>query len=448
MYSNDTPSWKKVLSVFELNSAIRDLLEEGFAFVRVQGEVSRISAPASGHLYFNLVDEQAQIRAVVWRASKARLSHHPREGEEVLITGRISVFAPRGEYQIIVDALTPKGAGSEREKLLQLHRQLEQEGLFDPQRKRPLPYLPHVIGVATSESGAALQDIIRVLESRNPDFHLLLAPCQVQGSEAPQAIVQALRALNADGRAQVIICGRGGGSAEDLACFNSEQVVRAIAASAIPVVSAVGHEVDTTLADLAADLRAATPSQAAELIMPERLALAQETTALALRLQRAMHQQLHNQQRRVQQASQRLLHPSRRLDQARLRCDELQMRLQGVLERLLPQQQQRLRRATNTLHHWATGPSLPRQRQQLKQQQHRAHTAMLYQLRQWQSRLHSAQLQLIALSPLQVLERGYAIVRDNQGSVLRDAQAAPLESTLTITLAKGTLAARVTQRKP
>ncbi|MEG3639016.1 exodeoxyribonuclease VII large subunit [Magnetococcus sp. PR-3] len=448
MDSNDAPSWKKVLSVFELNSAIRDLLEDTFAHVRVQGEISRISAPASGHVYFNLVDDQAQIRAVIWRATKMRLPHQPRAGEEVQITGRIGLYPPRGEYQIIVDAMTPKGAGSEREKLLQLHRKLAGEGLFDADRKRPLPHLPTTIGVATSETGAALQDIIRVLESRNPGFHLILAPCQVQGLDAPDAIVQALYALNQDARADVIICGRGGGSAEDLACFNSEQVVRAIAASDIPVVSAVGHEVDTSLADLAADLRAATPSQAAELVMPEKIALKQEVTDLALRMQRRMQVEFNTTQQRLTQAKQRLQHPNRRIDQARLRCDELQMRLHTALARRHPQLQQRLSTLQQRLDNWAEGPTLRQHQTQVEQLTQRATQAFGHGVAQKKSRLTSAQQQLSALSPQQVLDRGYAIVRDQNGTIVRDAHTTPEQSDVTITLASGKLDARVTKQHP
>ncbi|MBF0126979.1 MAG: exodeoxyribonuclease VII large subunit, partial [Magnetococcales bacterium] len=257
------------LTVTQLNEGIREILEEGFPYLQVRGEITDWKIHPSGHIYFSLMDTQSRIRAVVWRGNRARIATLPKAGDAVLVTGRIAVYTPRGEYQLIVEGLRLDGAGGEREKMRLLHARLSAEGVFDQARKRPIPFLPAAIGVVTSASGAALHDISRTLERRFPSCHLILAHARVQGEGAPEEIVLALERLIVDGRAEVIICGRGGGSVEDLAAFNSELLLRAIAASPVPVISAVGHEVDLTLADLVADWRAATPSAAAERVLPE-----------------------------------------------------------------------------------------------------------------------------------------------------------------------------------
>ncbi|WP_130472584.1 exodeoxyribonuclease VII large subunit [Candidatus Magnetaquicoccus inordinatus] len=218
----DGLSAERWLTVSQLNEQIRQLLEGGLPFVRVRGEISDLHQPASGHLYFTLLDAQSRIRAVVWRASRARLRVIPKSGDSVLITGRMALYPPRGEYQLIVEALQPAGAGSERERFLQLFARLQGEGLFAEARKRPLPFLPSCIGIVTSATGAAIHDMVRVLEQRVSGYHLLLSPARVQGEGADRELVEALQRLWRDGRAEVIICGRGGGSAEDLAAFNSD----------------------------------------------------------------------------------------------------------------------------------------------------------------------------------------------------------------------------------
>ncbi|MBF0340630.1 MAG: exodeoxyribonuclease VII large subunit, partial [Magnetococcales bacterium] len=293
------PGLAPCLTVSQLNEEIRYLLEEGYPYLQVRGEITDWKMAPSGHIYFSLMDAQARIRAVIWKATRFRITALPRSGDAVIVTGRISVYPPRGEYQLVVEGLRPDGAGGEREKLLLLHARLAAEGLFEPGRKRPLPLLPRAVGVVTSASGAAIHDITRTLDRRFPGYHLILVHARVQGEGAPEEIVRALRRLAEDGRAEVILCGRGGGSAEDLAAFNSEIVVRAIAASPMPVISAVGHEIDTTLADLVADARASTPSAAAEMILPEADMLLARLNNCASRLQTAMNHRARSRQERL-----------------------------------------------------------------------------------------------------------------------------------------------------
>ncbi len=433
------------LSVAELTHMIRGLLEDAFPHVRVRGEISTLRKPSSGHLYFTLGDGEAQIRAVVWRTGAARLPAPPRDGDAVLVTGRLAVYPPRGEYQLIVEGLESAGSGDERERLLQLHARLAREGLFEESRKRSLPLLPGVVGVVTSPGGAVIHDIIQVLERRFPGFHLLLAPARVQGEEAPAEIVRALAALNADGRAEVIICGRGGGSAEDLAAFNTEIVVRAIAGSRAPVISAVGHEVDITLADLAADLRCPTPSVAAERVLPERAVLLERIAALDRRLVRAMAGLLERQRQRLRLARARIIDPRRRLEAARQRTDELGERLLRALQVRIQSRHVRLDGLTDRLTVWPTGAWLPLRRQRLAISTRGLQRAMQSQLAGRRQRLSAAQARLRSLDPGSILARGYAIVRDGQGRILRSPATLAPRDPLHITLADGAVTARVEQ---
>ncbi|NGZ28269.1 MAG: exodeoxyribonuclease VII large subunit [Magnetococcales bacterium] len=419
-----TPSLATILTVSQLNGRIRELLENALPYVRVRGEIFDLKMPASGHLYFTLADGEAQIRAVVWRTARMRITHSPRNGEAVQVTGRVTVYPPRGEYQLVVEAMTPAGSGSDREMLLKLHAQLNAEGIFSPQRKKPLPLLPRIIGVVTSRSGAALQDILRVLDERMVGYHLILAHARVQGDGAAAEIAAALDRLNQDGRCQVILCGRGGGSADDLSAFNSELVVRAIARSKIPVISAVGHEVDTSLADLAADLRAATPTAAAQRVAGDRQALQERLTSLQQRLLQAARKKMLLHQEHLKRTLLQLRHPRQRIESHRLRCDELPERLaRAIHHRLLNQQQhlQHLQQRLATVVH-----------QPLDRRRHRLATLL--------AALHS-------LSPAAVLQRGYALVHNQQGQIVRQADSLQPNDSIQVTLAQGSLQASVVHIK-
>ncbi|MBF0401570.1 MAG: exodeoxyribonuclease VII large subunit [Magnetococcales bacterium] len=435
--------WDEWQSVTQLNERIRTLLEDALPFVRVRGEISDLHQPPSGHLYFTLVDAQSRIRAVVWRGTRQRLRMVPRGGESVLVTGRIAAYSPRGEYQLVVEGMQSGGAGTERERLLQLFARLQAEGLLAEARKRPLPFLPDMIGVVTSASGAAIHDIMRVLDNRFPGYQLLLAHARVQGEGAVEEIVAALQGLIADGRVQVIICGRGGGSAEDLAAFNSEAVARAIAASPIPIVSAVGHEVDLTLADLVADVRAPTPSAAAERVMPEKRELLARVAQLRQRLLRAALARVAQQRSMVQLRQQRLLHPRRRLEFFRVRCDDLFQRILAAEQHHRLRRRQRVWDVRNRLSVWGGRGVMGLFRTRLAHLDDRLSRGVQQGLRRHRQQVVAVERRLQGVSPLAVLQRGYAIVYDQQGRVPRIADTVAAGEQLRIVLAQGELVAVV-----
>ena len=365
------------LSVSELTAHIKSLIEadEELSSVRVSGEIGNLSRPASGHLYFTLKDAGAQVKCVMWKSSALRMRYNPRSGDAVVVRGRISVYERDGAYQLYVDAMTPSGTGDLYAEFERLKQALEAEGLFEQSRKRPLPQFPRVLGVVTSPTGAAFQDILNVLSRRYPLVKVVLAPTLVQGDEAPPQIVQAIAALNRMPECDVILVARGGGSMEELWAFNDERVVRAVVASRIPVVSGVGHEIDFTLADFAADVRAATPSAAAEMITPDIAVLRQDIDALVAELQR------------------RLLD---RIGTERVRVDHLLR----VLKTLSPLSQ------------------LQRARERVGDLRGRLHMALSSRIELQREQLRGLQGRLDAVSPLSTLARGYAIVRRRRDGAL------------------------------
>lgn len=383
-------------SVSQLVGEVKGTLKGEFPDVSVEGEVSGYKLhQGSGHWYFSLKDEGATLACVMFRGDNQRLRRQPREGERVIARGGLDVYEQRGTFSLVVRGLQAAGAGDLAARLEALKRRLAAEGLFDPERKRPLPSHPTAIGVATSPTGAAFQDILRVLAHRFPGVTVYLAPCRVQGEGSAAEIAAAVELLNRHGRSEVLIVGRGGGSAEDLAAFNEELVVRAVASSALPVVSAVGHETDTSLCDLAADVRAATPSHAAELVVPERDALVADLGELAERLRVAMERRVRS--ARQQLGRVRLVHPRDRVERGRLRLDELDERLAA-----------------------AAGRQLERRR----------------------DRLEARAQRLDALSPLRVLRRGYALV-DVGGRVVTDATTLAPGDPLRVRFARGEAEATV-----
>ncbi|MBF0178815.1 MAG: exodeoxyribonuclease VII large subunit [Magnetococcales bacterium] len=433
------------LTVTRLNEAIRDMVENGFPYLQVRGEVADWKVHPSGHIYFVLMDAGSRIRAVIWRGNRLRIPNLPKGGEAVVVTGRIALYVPRGEYQLIVEGLRLEGAGGERERMLALHAKLGAEGLFDPARKRRLPMLPAAVGVVTSASGAAIHDITRTLERRFTNFHLILAHARVQGEGAAEEIVRALTLLIRDGRAEVILCGRGGGSAEDLSAFNHESVVRAIATSPIPVISAIGHEIDVTLADLAADARASTPSVAAELAMPEKAVLLARLDALRARLLRVATVGLTRRAERLKVSQGRLLHPGRRIEHARLRCDELEQRLHLAVRALLQRRRQTALHLTTRLNGWPANRQLALHAARLERAQGRLTDLVNTRLASQWEKLRLLQVRLEAISPVQVLARGYALVWDDQGRILRSPTLTHPGATLRVRLAEGEMSVTVTE---
>lgn len=387
---------RSVYTPSELNREVKLHLEAGFGRVQVEGEISNLSQPASGHLYFSLKDNKAQLRCALFRGNAAGLGFRPENGAQVLASGRISLYEVRGDYQMIVEHLAEAGEGRLQAEFEALKKKLEQEGLFDPERKQALPTYPARIAIITSSSGAVIRDILQVLQRRWPLAAVRLYPVPVQGDEAPAAIVSALAAVNHHAWAQAVILARGGGSLEDLQAFNQETVARALFGSEVPVISAVGHETDFSIADFVADLRAPTPSAAAELLAPDGAALAKAFATWETQLQRRMQQRLQGLAQRHDHLAQRLLrqHPQRRMREHLALLAQLGQRLAVHGRRLVPDRALLLARRRERLLD-AAGRLVPGRRQRL---QELART-------------------LNAVSPLPTLERGYAIIgsRDGEG---------------------------------
>jgi len=340
-----------ILTVTQLTNRIKDLIEGAFPDIWVEGEISNLSIPQSGHAYFTLKDEHAQVRAVLFRSAQRFLKFTLQHGIQVICRGRASVYEPRGEYQLILDYIEPKGVGALQLAFEQLKAKLEKEGLFDFNRKKPLPVLPRRIGIITSPTGAAIRDMLRVIKRRHPKMHILIYPVPVQGAEAAPAIAEALRYFNREQNADVLIVGRGGGSLEDLWAFNEEAVVRAVHASRIPVISAVGHETDYTICDFAADLRAPTPSAAAEMVVESEESFQQSIRSLEVRLLRSMQQTLQLSRASLRENMRILGDPRRALELHAQRIDELAGRLALGLNHQLQKDRALLLSLTSALDH-------------------------------------------------------------------------------------------------
>jgi exodeoxyribonuclease VII large subunit len=439
---------KKIYTVRELTEKIKALLEESYPFVWIQGEISNFRVPSSGHFYFTLKDEAAQISAVMFRGQNKNLKFLPEDGMQVTGFGRVSVYTPRGAYQIVLEYLEPAGIGALQAAFEQLKEKLAAEGLFDPAHKRPLPMLPRKISLITSSTGAVVHDMIRVMNRRFPNLHLEVIPVSVQGENTVSEVTAALGLLNERGDSDLAILARGGGSIEDLWPFNSEEMARAIFRSAVPVVSAVGHETDYTIADFVADLRAPTPSAAAELVVPVKEELLNRQARLVRQLAAAMQRLVNERRSRVRHLSERLVHPRRRLDDLRLRLDDLSERLSGAFQRTLRTQKERLQWRTHRL--WRNSPEVLIQARRVRLYHLADQLAASARSRvQTQSyRLRALTAKLHALSPAGVLSRGYSIARRMpEGSVVTDAGSVCEGEVLEILLARGRLGCRVEERK-
>jgi len=405
------------LSVSQLNREAKRLLEASFSLIRVEGELTNFARPASGHWYFTLKDPQAQVRCAMFRNRSQLLSFRPKEGDQVIVTAKVSLFEGRGDFQLICEQMMPSGEGQLQKAFEQVKQELSQRGFFDPARKRPLPKHPRRIGVITSASGAAIHDILHVLQRRFPNLPVNLYPSAVQGTEAADQLVAALALANRHAECDVLILGRGGGSLEDLWPFNEVRVAEAILRSAIPIVSAVGHETDTTISDLVADYRAPTPSAAAEVLSPDQQALLD-------RLMQHQHSLLRQISRRIQQAQQgldlqqlRLKHPGERLQQQAQQLTQIesklcrlqQQQLQQAFKSLI-QTEQRLDRQTPKFNQQTL--RLNQLSVQLRQRIKSQITTQRYALQQTARRLNN-------ISPLATLDRGFSLLMDQQGQVIQ-----------------------------
>lgn len=413
---------KRILTVTQLTSLIRGILEENFEHVWVEGELSNCAIPASGHFYCTLRDSGAQIRCVMFKASLRALRFKPRDGMRIVVRGRISVYDQRGEYQLVADYLEPQGIGALQMAFIQLKERLTAEGLFDESHKKDLPKLPQRIGVVTSATGAAIHDILHVLDRRFSNVHVLLIPVKVQGEGAADEIATAIDDFNRLREVDVLIVGRGGGSMEDLWAFNEEKVARAIYRSRIPVISAVGHEVDFTIADFVADLRAPTPSAAAEVVVKSKAELEFQLKALEHRLGRVMAHNLSHRRSEVRTFVAALKDPSLLLGHSSQRVDDLCQRLDGAVARYLTQQKARLFSLQTQLRLTNPAVQVERARELIMSLAVRSEKANRRNIERNRERTCFNAGKLESLSPLKTLARGYSIATSlRDGSIVSDA---------------------------
>ncbi|HXH12858.1 MAG TPA: exodeoxyribonuclease VII large subunit [Alphaproteobacteria bacterium] len=433
---------RTILTVSELTERMKIVLEDTFFDLWLEGEISNLRTPSSGHTYLTLKDDQSQIRAVLFKMQRRYLRFDPKDGMLVIARGHVSLYEPRGEYQLVIDYMEPKGVGALQIAFEQLKARLAQEGLFDPAHKKPLPMLPRAIGIVTSPTGAVIRDMLHILRRRFANVHVCLYPVRVQGDGAAEDIARGIDALNGYPGIDVIIVARGGGSLEDLWAFNEEHVARAIYRSSLPVISAVGHEIDYTIADFVADVRAPTPSAAAELVVRSKAELQAELHGMAQRLQRAMRHRLENLHARLEACQQRrvLRDPWAPIHTLGQRLDELHARLVRSMQLLLQRLHHTVSRSESAIAHLSPLMTIGLLRQRLAALEHRLRTEQRTHLRRRHEDLQRLAATLQALSPLAVLARGYSICRTRpDGQIIREANAVTPGTPVEIMLWQGTL---------
>ena len=435
---------RRIFTVSELNAAVRAVLDQEFRDVWVSGEISGLKLATSGHYYFTLKEHDAQVKCVAFRSAHRYWKFKPQDGLAVLARGRIDVYEARGEYQLLVEMLEPQGLGALQLAFEQLKRKLAAEGLFDAGRKRPLPRFPRRIGIVTSPSGAAIADMVQILSRRFPGLHIRLFPALVQGEGSVDEVCRGIEYFSRSKWPDLIIVGRGGGSLEDLWTFNEEAVARAIAACSVPVVSAVGHETDVTIADYVADLRAPTPSAAAELVVSTREELLERIAAARAKTTQAMRYRLAMLERRLRhQGIDRALSVlHRRVGRGLQRIDEQEYRMRERMRAAIGARERARRGLEIRLRRFDMRPRLAANRRRLEAAQTSVIEIVRRRLARRRSTLDQLSAKLSQLSPLRILERGYAIV-SNPGGIVKDAEAAPAGSGIHVRLAKGELDAKV-----
>jgi len=440
---------RRVWKVRDLVAAVRSHIEREYSDAWVEGEISNFRAPDSGHLYFTLKDGNAQIRVVMFRSSARLLRFRPGDGLQVVLRGRVTVYEERGELQISAEYIEPKGAGSLQLAFEQLKAKLEAEGLFAAERKKRIPSLPARIGIVTSAQAAALRDILNILERRHHSVNVLIYPAQVQGDSAALEVAAGVRYFNQHHNVEVIIIARGGGSAEDLASFNDEALARTVAASRLPVISAVGHETDFTIVDFVADLRAPTPSAAAELVIRSLQEIEERATSLHERLARAMRYRLLIGRQALTELAQHrafarmmeVIHQRQQL------LDDLAHRLELAQRQFLAQMQRRWETVSAAVRHYDLRLVLSGMRKELESGTAALAAVMRNVLLQHKVRSERMQTALESLSPLAILDRGYALVFDSQGKLLKDARQVKIGDEISARLAHGEIHAAVTKKQ-
>jgi len=432
--------------VRDLVAAVRTQLEREYTDVWVDGEISNFrSQAASGHLYFTLKDQDCQIRVVMFRSQARLLRFRPENGMQIMLRGRVTVYEKGGELQLSAEYLEPKGAGALQIAFEQLKAKLQAEGLFEASRKKPIPLLPRRIGVVTSPQAAALRDILNILRRRHHSANVLIFPAQVQGEFAAKEVITALKFFNRARSVDVVIVARGGGSAEDLAAFNDEALARTVVASEIPVISAVGHETDFTIIDFVADLRAPTPSAAAELVIRSRQDLEEQAAGLQERLARAIRYRLLMARQVLTEATQQgaFARMMDGINQRQQRLDDLTFRIEKSERRLIEQHRRRWERASSAVRHYDARRVLAGIKRDLTSHTATLGAAMKTVLLRNRSRLDQIEHELKALSPVAILERGYALVFDSSGNLLKDSSQVNAGDQISAKLARGEVSARV-----
>lgn len=446
LFENQTP---KIYSVSALTEQIQELLEEHFDFVWVEGEISNFRSPSSGHYYMVLKDERAQIRAVMFRPQTRYLKFTPEDGMKVIAQGRIGLYQPRGEYQIILDYLEPLGIGALALAFEQLKKKLAAEGLFDNEIKKPLPFLPQTVAVITSPTGAAIRDFLNIIHRRFANIRIIIVPVKVQGDEAAAEIVEALDTINRELTVDVIVLTRGGGSLEDLWAFNQEELALAIRASRIPVVSAVGHEIDITISDLVADLRAPTPSAAAELLVAEKESLIERLKETKDRLQLDIHRCLVNLNQRLGLLSKGLRDPRKRIADSWLHLDELNGRLLRLIDLRIRERKKELTAEGRTLLLHSPIKILPSLVQRIDFQRRTLILMMFRKLKEKRTALTLLSERIKDLSPSSVLRRGYSITRKlPEKFILKDVSGLKKGDHVNVMLAKGEMQCQIEEIIP
>jgi exodeoxyribonuclease VII large subunit len=446
---NFRPPERRIWTVRDLIASVRTQLEREYTDVWLEGEISNFRAHPSGHLYFTLKDENAQIRVVMFRSSARLLRFKPDNGMQVMARGRVTVYEERGELQISAEYLEPKGAGALQIAFEQLKARLEAEGLFEASRKEAIPVLPRRIGIVTSPQAAALRDILNILRRRHDTVNVLIYPAQVQGDMAANEVSAGIRWFNKDHTVDVIIVARGGGSLEDLAAFNHEGLARVVAASKVPIISAVGHETDFTIIDFVADLRAPTPSAAAELVIRSRQDIEGQSESLRERLARAMRYRLLMARQSLTELSHHgaFARMMDELGRRQQRVDELLFRLENAERRILEQHRRRWETAAAAVRHYDVRQRLAAMHEQLDSRTAALGAAFRAVLLHRRSRLERLAGSLEALSPLAILERGYALVFDASGKLIKDAETVNPGDEISARLAKGEIAAVVKEKR-
>jgi exodeoxyribonuclease VII large subunit len=444
---NNNYPHRQIYTVSELTYNIKSLLEENFPFVWICGEISNFNIPVSGHYYFSLKDEGSQISAVMFRSQNRGLRFIPENGMTVICLGRVSVYEARGSYQIILEYMEPRGIGAIQIAFEQLKKKLSEEGLFEEGHKKPVPFLPRKINIITSPSGAAIQDILKIINRRFPNVHIEIIPVKVQGEGSKEMIVKAIELLNSRGDSDVAILARGGGSIEDLQVFNSEDVARAIFSSEIPIISAVGHETDFTIADLVADLRAPTPSAAAELVVPKQDELLYQCARLSRSLKSNYFKYVQNVRRILNAISKRLIDPRRKIQDLRIRIDDFTGRLVRIFVRSIKQRHERLEWLKNRL--YANSPFIPvkNAKEKIEQLRYNILISINKILDEKRFRLREQSARLYALSPAAILARGYSITRTiPDAKIVKDSRTVNVGQSVEVMLGKGFLICRVKRK--